>query len=93
MGKLASSVYGLVITDARMESGNAGFEVVRAARRQAYNPATALLTAYPPPSGDWKPKLLAQNACREHVAADAAAATAGTPRCQIVSAERGGIPE
>jgi CheY-like chemotaxis protein len=54
METLASGVYQMVITDARMENGNAGFEVVRAAQRQAYNPATALLTAYPPPSGDWK---------------------------------------
>jgi len=52
--KLASGVYEMVITDARMENENAGFEVVRAARLQAYNPATALLTAYPPTDGDWK---------------------------------------
>jgi CheY-like chemotaxis protein len=54
MEKLASGVYQMVITDARMENENAGFEVVRAARRQAYSPATALLTAYPPENGDWK---------------------------------------
>ena len=54
MEKLTSGVYQMVITDARMENENAGFEVVRAARRQAYNPATALLTAYPPADGDWK---------------------------------------
>jgi len=52
--KLASSIYQMVITDARMENENAGFEVIRAARRQPYNPATALLTAYPPSDGDWK---------------------------------------
>jgi DNA-binding response OmpR family regulator len=52
--KLASGVYQMVITDARMENENAGFEVIRAARRQAYKPATALLTAYPPENGDWK---------------------------------------
>ena len=52
--KLAAGVYQMVITDARMENENAGFEVIRAARRQAYNPATALLTAYPPQDGDWK---------------------------------------
>lgn len=52
--KLASGVYQMVITDARMENENAGFEVIRAARRQPYNPATALLTAYPPSDGDWK---------------------------------------
>ena len=52
--KLTSGVYQMVITDARMENENAGFEVIRAARRQAYNPATALLTAYPPENADWK---------------------------------------
>jgi len=51
--KLASGVYQMVITDARMENENAGFEVVRAARRQVYHPATALLTAYPPQDGGW----------------------------------------
>jgi len=28
--------------------------VIRAARKQHYDPATALLTAYPPGDGDWK---------------------------------------
>jgi DNA-binding response OmpR family regulator len=52
--KLRSGVYQMVITDARMESDDAGFHVLRAAREQAYNPATALLTAYPPMDGDWR---------------------------------------
>jgi CheY-like chemotaxis protein len=52
--KLTSGVYQMVITDARMENENAGFEVMRAARRQAYHPATALLTAFPPQDGNWK---------------------------------------
>src|ERR1700746_2679652 len=52
--KLTSGVYQMVITDVRMENENAGFEVIRAARRQAYNPATALLTAYPPDDSEWK---------------------------------------
>ena len=52
--KLESAVYQMVITDVRMESEEAGFEVVRAARAQAYDPATALLTAFPPKNGDWK---------------------------------------
>ncbi len=52
--KLASGVYEMVITDSRMETDDAGFHVMRAARQQAYNPATALLTAYPPPNMDWK---------------------------------------
>jgi DNA-binding response OmpR family regulator len=51
--KLGSGTYHMVITDARMDSETAGLEVIRAARQQAYNPATALLTAYPPSDGDW----------------------------------------
>jgi DNA-binding NtrC family response regulator len=52
--KLASGVYDMVITDSRMETDDAGFHVIRAARQQAYQPATALLTAYPPRNMDWK---------------------------------------
>src|SRR5207247_10599430 len=52
--KLASGVYEMVITDSRMETDDAGFHVIRAARQQAYSPATALLTAYPPRNLDWK---------------------------------------
>jgi CheY-like chemotaxis protein len=46
--RMESSVYHMVISDLRMETDNAGLELIRVARRQAYNPATALLTAYPP---------------------------------------------
>ena len=52
--KLSSGVYEMVITDSRMETDDAGFHVIRAARQQAYQPATALLTAYPPRNMDWK---------------------------------------
>ena len=52
--KLASGVYEMVITDSRMETDDAGFHVIRAARQQTYQPATALLTAYPPRNVDWK---------------------------------------
>src|SRR5213080_3888932 len=52
--KMRSGIYQMVITDARMETDDAGFHVIRAARQQAYNPATALLTAYPPRNLDWK---------------------------------------
>ena len=52
--KLGSGVYDMVITDSRMETDDAGFHVIRAARQQAYRPATALLTAYPPRNLDWK---------------------------------------
>ena len=46
--KLMSGEYDMVITDSRMETDDAGFHVIRAAGQQRYNPATALLTAYPP---------------------------------------------
>ena len=52
--KLAADVYQMVITDSRMETEDAGFHVIRAARKQKYNPATALLTAYPPDDSEWK---------------------------------------
>jgi DNA-binding response OmpR family regulator len=45
----------MVISDLRMETEDSGLEVLRVARRQSYNPATALLTAYPPtvnPTGE-----------------------------------------
>jgi DNA-binding response OmpR family regulator len=54
MKKLAADVYQMVITDSRMETEDAGFHVIRAARKQKYNPATALLTAYPPDDSEWK---------------------------------------
>lgn len=53
LNKLQSGVYHMVITDARMDSETAGLEVIRAARSQPYSPATALLTASPPPHGGW----------------------------------------
>jgi DNA-binding response OmpR family regulator len=52
--KMGEREYQLVITDARMETDDAGFHVVRAARKQPYNPATAMLTAYPESSSRWK---------------------------------------
>jgi DNA-binding response OmpR family regulator len=51
--RMKSSVYQMVISDLRMETEAAGLEVIRTARRQAYDPATALLTAYPPSGEDW----------------------------------------
>jgi CheY-like chemotaxis protein len=57
--RLESGIYQMVISDLRMETEDAGMEVIRAARRQAYDPATALLTAYPP-SLDWDEKRPAQ---------------------------------
>src|SRR5947209_9742074 len=52
--KMKSAEYQMVITDMKMETETAGYEVVRAARRQSYNPATAILTAFPGLGTDWK---------------------------------------
>ncbi|HZR64980.1 MAG TPA: response regulator [Terriglobales bacterium] len=52
--KLAIGEFDMVITDSRMETDDAGFHVIRAARQQSYDPATALLTAYPPRNVDWR---------------------------------------
>jgi CheY-like chemotaxis protein len=51
--RMESGVYQMVISDLRMETEEAGLEVIRTARRQAYNPATALLTAFPPSEDNW----------------------------------------
>src|SRR5207253_7693833 len=54
VGKLKANEYHMVITDMRMEHDRAGYEVVRAAKKTKYNPAVALLTAYPLLGGEWK---------------------------------------
>jgi DNA-binding response OmpR family regulator len=45
--KIKNGQFHMVITDMRMESETAGLDVVEAARRAAYKPAVAMLTAYP----------------------------------------------
>ena len=52
--KLRSGVYHMVITDMRMETETSGYDVIRIAREQEYNPATAILTAYPALGSDWQ---------------------------------------
>ncbi len=54
--KLKNGVYEMVITDMRMETEIAGYDVIRTARQQPYDPATALLTAYPHLGNEWKSK-------------------------------------
>ncbi|MBV8477682.1 MAG: response regulator [Acidobacteria bacterium] len=54
IGKLKAGSYHMVITDMRMETETAGWQVVEAAREQEYRPATAILTAYPPPDSNWQ---------------------------------------
>jgi CheY-like chemotaxis protein len=62
--RMESSVYQMVISDLRMETEEAGLEVIRTARRQAYDPATALLTAYPP-SGQYRDGKAGDNEHRD----------------------------
>ncbi len=52
--KLKKREYAMVITDMRMESDEAGREVIVAARTAAYHPAVALLTAFPMAEEDWQ---------------------------------------
>lgn len=52
LARLKSNIYHMVISDLRMETEEAGLDVLRMARRQAYAPATALLTAYPPSASE-----------------------------------------
>jgi DNA-binding response OmpR family regulator len=52
--KIRANVYHMVMTDMRMESESAGLEVVRAAKKAAYQPAVAMLTAFPMPGQDWR---------------------------------------
>jgi CheY-like chemotaxis protein len=54
--RMESGIFHMVISDLRMETEEAGLEVIRAARRLAYDPATALLTAYPPSNDPWDRK-------------------------------------
>ncbi len=54
--KLDAGVFQMVITDMRMETETAGYDVIRAAKQKPYNPATSILTAYPSLGSDWKSK-------------------------------------
>lgn len=46
--------YEMIITDMRMENDEAGAEVIAYARTASYNPAVALLTAFPVSEEDWQ---------------------------------------
>ncbi len=52
--RLKRREYDMVITDMRMESDEAGREVIVAARTAPYHPAVALLTAFPLAEDDWQ---------------------------------------
>ena len=52
--KLSGAEYNMVITDLRMEKETSGFDVIRFAKKQPYNPATAILTAFPTLGNNWQ---------------------------------------
>jgi DNA-binding response OmpR family regulator len=52
--KIKNGQYHMVITDLRMESESAGVEVMQAAKKAPYQPAVALLTAFPLPGDEWQ---------------------------------------
>ncbi len=52
--KLNAAEFEMVITDMKMEHETAGYDVIRAARAVSYNPATAILTAFPTLGSEWK---------------------------------------
>jgi DNA-binding response OmpR family regulator len=52
--KIKNGPYHMVITDMRMESDRAGLEVVQAAKKAPYQPAVAMLTAFPLPGDEWQ---------------------------------------
>ncbi|RRA48430.1 response regulator [Acidipila sp. EB88] len=52
--KIRAHTYDMVITDMRMESDVAGLEVVQAAKKAPYQPAVAMLTAFPLPGSEWE---------------------------------------
>lgn len=52
--KLGEQSFDLVLTDIRMETPVAGFEVVRTARRNSPGMPVAVLTAFPVPTNDWR---------------------------------------
>lgn len=54
VAKLDRSTFHLVITDMKMESESAGYDVVRSAKQQDYDPATAILTAFPTLGSEWQ---------------------------------------
>jgi len=51
---LGGDSFDVVVTDLRMETPLAGYEVVKAAQDLHPRPAIALVTAFPVPTAEWK---------------------------------------
>jgi len=52
--RLKTGKFDLVLSDLKMEGRDAGYEVLHAASQESYHPATLLVTASPPPAGEWQ---------------------------------------
>src|SRR5690242_9058158 len=53
--RLAEKAFDIVLTDKKMETPTAGYDVIRAARQLRPRPAIAILTAFPISPAEWKP--------------------------------------
>jgi CheY-like chemotaxis protein len=51
---LAQATYDVVVSDMRMETDFAGYEVVRHAKSQRNRPLVVILSAYPIPAAEWR---------------------------------------
>lgn len=51
---LTQDKFDVVVTDLRMESPVAGYDVIKAARQLETRPVTVVLTAFPVPTSEWK---------------------------------------
>ena len=51
--KIKAYQYHMVITDMRMETESSGLDVVQVAKKAPYQPAVAMLTAFPLPGSEW----------------------------------------
>lgn len=52
---LSQQTFDVVLTDMRMETTTAGFDVVQAARQLDPRPVIAILTAFPISPAEWRP--------------------------------------
>jgi DNA-binding NtrC family response regulator len=56
ISKLGAGPFHLVLTDMRMEHDEAGYDVIQAAQKTDYDPATVILTAFPLLGSDGMPE-------------------------------------
>jgi DNA-binding response OmpR family regulator len=54
IAKLQVDSYHMVITDMKMEHEKSGYDVIRAAKQTVYDPAVAILTAFPMLGSEYK---------------------------------------